>query len=366
MSERKLASIQKILDIQPIEGSDNIESCTIQGWHVIIAKKDNFKIGDLVVYFEIDSLLDQNNPIFEFMRPRKFKVKTLKMRGTISQGLVMPLSILPKGEWTEGQDITALTKTKKYDPQAEQEQRLLNERITRNNNKIHKFFSRYKWYRNLFFISKKKTGFPAFIKKTDEERIQNIPDILNLEKDTNFIVTEKLDGQSATFYLIKNKTLSKLWKPYIFGVCSRNLELTKPDSSSYWTIAKQYNIEDVLKTLILDNQYIVLQGEIIGSRIQNNKYKVKGYDFYAFNLMLPDKQINSINAQKTLSDLGIKFVPILDENFKLKSTVDDMVEYAKGKSKLYLINREGVVIRNNTKNISFKVINSDFLLENDE
>lgn len=360
---RELAHVEKILDIQPISDALNIEICTIKGWKCVV-EKNKFKIGEKVIYFEIDSLLPEK-PEFEFMRERKFRVKTAKFRGQISQGLVMPLSILPKGEWIEGQDLTMALGVKKFDPQAEQEQKLLNEQLRQSNNKIHKYFSRYKWYRSLF-TSKKKTGFPAFINKTDEPRINNMPFVLNKKEDLTYIVTEKLDGSSITMYLIRNKGVSKFWKPYIFGVCSRNLELTKPDNSSYWTIARQYDIENVLKSMIGDKQYIVLQGEVIGEGIQKNKYKIKGYDFYAFNLIYPNEKIDSVNAEYILLQHNIKFVPILDVEFKLKPNMDEMVEYARGKSVLYPVDREGVVIRNYEKQISFKVISPDFLLKNDE
>jgi hypothetical protein len=110
----------------------------------------------------------------------------------------------------------------------------------------------------------------------------------------------------------------------------------------------------------------VLQGEIIGGNIQGNKYKIDGYDFYAFNLIYPNKNIDSCSATELLRDYGIKFVPILNVNFKLKNSIKEMVEHAKGKSTLLPILREGIVLRNYEKSISFKVINPDFLLKNEE
>lgn len=362
MSERKLASIQKVVSLEPIEGADRIEKATVLGWE-LVTKKGEFNVGDLCVYIEIDSQVPER-PEFEFLRERKFRVRTIKLRKQISQGLALPLNILPKDTYKEGQDVTSLLGIKKYDPQAEQEQKLIQEKIDRNNNKIEKFLCRYSWFRKIFFRPK-KGGFPSFIKKTDETRLQNIPNILQKEKDTIFQVTEKIDGQSGTYFLIKNS--HKLFgKKYTFGVCSRNLHLPTPNNSSYWTIAKQYNIEKVLHSLIGDNQFIVLQGEILGEGIQGNKYKIKGYDFYAFNLIYPDKQIDTVTMTNILKEHDIKSVHILDTNFKLKDTVPEMVEYAKGKSFLLPILREGVVIRNYDKNISFKVINPDFLLKNKE
>jgi RNA ligase (TIGR02306 family) len=180
-------------------------------------------------------------------------------------------------------------------------------------------------------------------------------------------VTEKLDGQSGTYFLVKNP---KKWyqfgkNTYTFGVCSRNLHLPKEHNSSYWTIARQYGIQYVLEKLIGDNEFVVLQGEIIGTGIQGNKYKIDGYDFYAFNLIYPNRQISNWTASEVLKAYGIKFVPMIEDMY-LKSSIPEMVEYAKGKSTLLPVDREGVVIRNYEKNISFKVINPDFLLKNDE
>ncbi|MFA5557842.1 MAG: RNA ligase family protein [Methanofastidiosum sp.] len=360
---RKLASVQRILEINPIEKADAIEVCKVLGWEVVVAKKDNFKVGDLVVYIEIDSIVP-DRPEFEFLRNRKFRIKTIKLRGQVSQGLVMPMSILPIGKYKEGDDITEDLNIKKYDPQADAERKLMEQKLAHTNNKIHKFLSRYPWYRKLIF-KPKKSKFPGFIKKTDEDRIQLFPRICEEEKDTLFQITEKLDGQSGTYFLLKTP---KKWyqfgkSAYTFGVCSRNLHLPKEDNSSYWTIAKQYNIKGVLESLIGNEQYVVLQGEIIGGNIQKNKYKISGYDFYAFNLIYPNRKMENKQMQELLNPLNIKTVPVLDIGFKLKNTIKDMVEYAKGKSTLLDELREGIVVRNYEKDISFKVVNPDFLLK---
>lgn len=356
--DRKLASVQKIIDIQSIKDADKIEVATVLGWQVVVAKKDNFKIGDNAVYIEIDSIVPEK-PEFEFLRDRKFRVRTIKLRGQISQGLLLPMSILPKANYKEGQDVTEILGIKKYDTQAEIEQRLLDEKIARENSKIKKFLMKMKWYRRIF--PKKKHGFPSFIKITDEDRIQLFPDICTKESETPFIVTEKIDGQSATYFLIKHKGIFK--SKYTFGVCSRKVFLPKKDNSSYWTIAIRHNIEGVLKSIIGNNNYVVLQGEIIGNRIQGNKYGVNGYDFYAFNLIYPDKKVDSIVAKEILSEHNIKFVPIIEENFLLKSTIPEMVDFSNSKSMIANTLREGIVLRNYEKNISFKVVSPEFLLK---
>ena len=359
---RKLATIQKIVSIEPIPDADAIEKATVLGWEVVVAKKDELEVGDLVVYIEIDSIMP-DKPEYEFLRKRKFRVRTIKLRKTVSQGLILPLSVLPKGKYTEGKDVTNILGVVKYDPQAVIEQRLLEEKNAREKNKIKKFLNRMKWYRRLF--GKRRASFPSFIKKTDEDRIQLFPNICQREKDTVFEISEKLDGQSGTYFLVKHKGLFRT--RFTFGVCSRNLLLPKPDNSSYWEIAKKYNIEKVLRKMIGDSKYIVLQGEIIGPGIQENKYKFDERDFFAFNLIFSNKEkYCNLEAKMMLEDCGIKFVPLLNNNFAILQTISEMVEYAKGKSVIANVLREGVVVRNYEKNISFKVINPDFLLKHSE
>lgn len=356
---RHLATVRTITNIRPIPDADKIEVAQVDGWECVVAKTDGFKVGDKVVYIEIDSIVPER-PEFEFLRDRKFRVRTIKLRKQVSQGLVLPLSILPSGKaYDINDDVTEVLGIKKYDPQAEQEAKLLENNIHKTKIWYPKFLMRFKWSRNLV-IKPKKGGFPSWIVKTDEERIQNKTAMFNIEKEngTEFSVTEKIDGQSGTYFL---ERISK--RKYEFGVCSRNIRLSTPDNSSYWTIARMLDIESCLKSLIEDHDRIVLQGEIIGTGIQGNKYKVDGYDFYAFNLIIDGKKINTEEMTNVLALYGIKSVPIVEENMKLKETIQDMVEYAKGKSVLLSSQkREGVVVRNYERNISFKVINPDFLL----
>lgn len=181
------------------------------------------------------------------------------------------------------------------------------------------------------------------------------------------IVQKKLTGQSATYFVEKHKVLG-LFNQYEFGVCSRNLRLKTPTNSSYWTIARQCNIEQVLMDLLKKNKAtrIVLQGEIAGEGIQKNKYNIEGYKFFAFNLIIDGKKHRTIDMQIILKPYNINTVPILDENVELLDTIDKMVENAEGKSTLYNTEREGKVWRDTDNNISFKVINPKFLLKNNE
>lgn len=362
---RKLASVQEIVDIRPIEKADAIEVAQVLGWECVVRKDEKYSIGEKVIYIEVDSILP-DKPEFAFLKDRKFRIRTIKLRGQVSQGLILPLSVLPVGNYKEGCDVTDLLEVRKYDPQAEAERKLAEEKLRHSKNKISKFLSRYPWYRRLIF-KPKKDRFPGFIKKTDEPRIQLFPNICDEEKDTPFTVSEKVDGTSSTFFLLRNP---KKWYQFkcelTFGVCSRNVYLRKEDDSHYWKIARQYDVENVLKKIIGDNEFVVLQGEIIGEGVQGNKYNIKGLDFYAFNLIYPDGQLHHLEMEDTLRQYGIKCVPMIKQEFKLKDTIHDMVEYAKGKSVIAPVLREGIVVRNYYKGISFKVINPDFLLKHGE
>lgn len=359
---RKLASVQRILEISPIPDADRIETAKVLGWQVVIAKDYNLRAGDLVVYFEIDSILP-DKPEFEFMRDRKFRIKTIKLKKQISQGLVMPLSILPKNKvWAEGDDVTSVLNVKKYDPEGDLEKRLLDESKQRSKNKLSKFLLQFAWYRKIIlwmFPKKRKGGFPSFITKTDEDRIQLFPNIIQENKGKKFIVTEKLDGQSATFFLVKKGN------KYEFGVCSRNIYLKKPDDSNYWKIAKMFNIENALRTIACNSDFVILQGEIIGQGIQGNKYGLNGIHFYAFNLIYPSGFVDSFLAQKILKSIGIDFVPVLDDNFELLNSINEMTEYSNGQSVLAPTLREGIVIRRYESGMkqSFKVVSPEFLLK---
>jgi len=366
---RKLASIQVISDITPILGADMIETASVLGWSVVIAKKDKFKVGDKVVYCEIDSILP-DRPEFEFLRERKFRVRTIKLKKQVSQGICFPLSVLPKGNYNEGDDVTDVLGVVKYDPQAEVEKRLSDERMLVHKNRIDKFLKRYTWYRS--FIKPSRLPFPSFIKKTDEDRIQLFPWICTKHVDTVFEVSEKVDGQSATYFLIKNPVSWQRWfKPYLFGVCSRNFQLLKADNSSYWDIANRLNIKESLSGLMRfigrkgGCDRIILQGEIIGPKIQGNKYRRTSNEFYAFNLFFDDEQCDNRLLFENMEAMDLKTVPLLND-MKLAPTIKENLELANGKSRLSDTLREGLVLRNYQLGLSFKIVSPEFLLKHEE
>lgn len=363
---RTLAHIEKIVNIQPIPKADNIEVATVLGWNCVIAKKDQFKVNDLVIYIEIDSITP-DKPEFEFLRQRKFRIRTIKLKSQISQGLILPISYLPNNiKVKEGLDVTEVLGITKYDPELQIENSQTN---NKKDSKLVKLLKRNKFIREIFF-SKIKTSWPEFFSKTDEERIQNIPWVLEKYKDEYFYVSEKLDGQSATFF-VNDYPYFKYFKKKIFGVCSRNIWLKTPNNCNYWNIANEYDIEKKLRKL---NRNIMIQGEIIGPTIQKNKYKLKNLDFYVFNVYdIDEKRYYGIDELKVFCTvLKLKYVPVLTYNFKLPDSIDKLVQYSKGNSTvLPTQKREGIVIRPLLKNIyvdrfgrlSFKVINPEFLLE---
>ena len=334
--ERKLASIRKITNIQPIPNADAIEVVSVDGWNVV-TKKGEFKIGDLCIYCEIDSFLPIL-PEFEFLRKSSYKklsngeegfrLRTVKLRGQVSQGLVLPTSVLPGGrDLYPGMDVTEVLSIKKYEPPIPAS-----------------------------LVGKAKGLFPHFLHKTDEERVQNLANefgVLHLfHPNKTYYVTEKLDGSSATFYFRNGE----------FGVCSRNLELLETPDNTFWKVARDLKIEEKLGTLA-DN--ICIQGELIGEGIQGNPYKLKGQTIRFFNAYNIDTRTYlSLDKFKNLmSQLDLEMVPVLSQDFKFSSTIDELLKYADGKSQLNPeFDREGVVIRSHDRTISFKVISNKFLL----
>ena len=340
--ERKLATIRRIDDIQPIEGADMIELATVGGWKVVVAKNVNHKIGNLVVYCEIDSFLPIE-PEFEFLRKSSYKkmadgtegfrLKTIKLRGQVSQGLILPLNdayeVFKRNtpnmdmDWFEGLEVTEMLNIVKYEPPVPAQ-----------------------------LAGQVKGLFPSFLKKTDEERIQNLTREFEGYKNEVFYVTEKLDGSSVTYYV----------KDGVFGVCSRNLDLLEDENNSMWKFAITSGLKELLLAL---NRNIAVQGEIIGEGIQGNPYKIIGQTVRLFNGFDIDKyEYLSLDDLLKLSKwLEVKTVPMLDLEFRLPDTIDELLSYADSKSVLNeKFDREGVVIRSHDRKISFKVISNKFLL----
>lgn len=356
MADRKLAHIERVVKIEPIPNADKIEKVTVLGWECV-CHKGEVKEGDYIVYIEIDSIVPPI-PYFEFMKDRHYRVKTIKLRKQISQGLIIPIKNLPQiwnkridlGCIKEGEDVTDSLGIKKYESLSDKES---NEGTPK---KKHSWFirhmTRYQWFRKMFHIKSK--SFPTWISKTDEERIQNIPWVLTKYKDAPFYATEKLDGQSATYWY-KHGLFPE------FGICSRTVRKSELNNSNWSKVAKQFNIKNILKN---DYRDLCIQGEIIGEGIQGNHYNIKGYDFYIFNIYnIKTKKYFSYGQLLEWCNYNkLKMVPYTEG--QLYSTVAEMVECAKGNSTLINKKREGIVLRSYDQSISFKVINPEYLLEN--
>lgn len=360
---RKLASVKKISNISPIEGRDRIVLATVDGWSVIV-KKDEFRVGDLCVYVEIDSVMPEK-PEFEFLRKTGFRIKTMRMAGVVSQGICFPLSILPHRAdgYALNEDVTSILGIKQYegtmdvDPSDEKKQK---------KRKYPRFLMRMPWFRKLVSPKKLSEEFPSFISKTDEVRIQNSPGILQ-DKNTVWVATEKIDGQSGTFCLVRHKSrLPFVRDKFEYIVCSRNKRLPVRDNSTYWRVSEFYEIEVCLKELIGDNEWVAIQGECIGPKVQGNKYKVSSPDLYVFNLITPHGRVDSVNAMRLCHAVGLKFVPILDNVYVLPDTVDEVLKYAHGQSRIGDTLREGIVFRSSDGQKSFKAVDPLFLMKYDE
>jgi hypothetical protein len=353
---RKLATIQKVISIDPIPNADQIERATILGWEVVV-KKGELKAEDMVVYCEIDSVLP-DLPEFEFLRQSKFRIRTIRLRGQISQGIAFPLSILngKKFKVEEDYDVTELLGITKYEP---------HQQTTKEGRQQRDKFVFPDWFPVFLrrFLVKKlpvlanwicrilphttiaKT-WPSFFPKTDETRVQVLQCVLSKYVGTKCYVTEKVDGSSISVYK-KGKD---------FGVCSRNLDIKKDPSNKFWKVVIDANIEQKLNRISGD---IVLQGELLGEGVQGNKYKLKGTAIWWYNAwnVKERKYYSYLELVAILDELGLPIVPVLNYNYELSAIIPDLVEMSKGYSVINpQILREGIVIRPLIETIDFEFI----------
>lgn len=335
--ERKLARIRKIDNLIPIENADAIECAVFGGWKVVV-KKNEFTIGEKVIYFEIDSWIPEN--LAPFLTPKNTNAKeyngiignrlrTIKLRGQISQGLVLPLNILENYlEYKTEDDVTEILNIQKWEAPLSV---------------------------NLDGIA--KSTFPNYVPKTDQERIQNLSKEFDKWKKEKLIfeVSEKLEGSSMSVIQFDEK----------FDVCSRNLSIIENEDNSMWKIVNKYDIKNKLKKL---NRNIALQGEIIGVGIQKNIYKLNDIDWYIFDIYDIDNQIylTSDKRIEICNYLGLNHVPLIFEKFELENqSIDELLSLADGKTKVgNNLNqlREGLVWKCITNpSISFKTVSNQYL-----
>lgn len=393
---RELAYIVKIDNIVPIEGADRVELACVGGWQIMV-KKGQFKVGDYAIYFEIDSKVPEVEP-FMFLVPKHFKVKPQKyFKGTVlSQGLLMALedfdingkapawlvgiqNRIKQGKDVEHEGLTEVIGVTYAD--AEDNKRKANsadkyKKMTQRRPNIFKqpwarWMMKRGWGRKVmfFFFGKKKdkkSGWPAWVSKTDEERIENLPHYF--EDKSELIATEKIDGTSTTF-TIKRGNFNR-WD---FYVCSRNVVFDKPDKGCYYEtnvyteMAEKYDVENVLKQICMeyDLEWATIQGETYGASIQKRDYGMKDHDFRAFNLIFSDRgRLGSIEGKWILDNHNIPWVPILDEHFIMPDTIDELRDYVNStKSEIDGGMREGIVFRAPDGGRSFKCVSPEFIIK---
>ena len=395
LQERELCYLVKVDDVLPMN-ADKLECARIGGWNCVVGKGE-FKPGDIGVYFEIDSKCPDVEPFasMDFLRSKKFAIKTQKIRGVASQGLLMPVSAF--GMTIDGDVVYDGKRALRVDD----ESRFLTKRLgvtyavsednarkaKANKNAKYdsmvarhpkifkiKFFRKlmkHGWGRKLLylFLGRKKKddhGWPMWVRKTDEERIENCTFYLS-QKDKKWVVTEKIDGTSTTFTMKKGR----FGKKNLY-VCSRNVcfeTAEKPcyyEDNVYWEMAKKYDIYNVLSSLIdeLEVDWVTIQGETYGASVQKNDYDMKARDFMAFNLVTPEGRVGTLKMHTILREYGVPCVPILDEAFILPDTVEELRTYVH--NEVSTVNhkmKEGIVCRSLDGAESFKCVDPEYLMK---
>jgi RNA ligase (TIGR02306 family) len=337
---RKMASIRKIDDIRPIEKADAIECAVVGGWNVVV-KKGEFTVGDLAVYCEIDSWIPTELAPFlsKGKEPREFegirgeRLRTVKLRGQLSQGLLLPLEPTCENivsELFEGLDVSLPLNIVKWEMQVPAQ-----------------------------LAGQVKGNFPTEIPKTDQERVQNLVEEIAVayERAAEFEVTEKLEGSSMTVYRIRGE----------FGVCSRNLDLKRDENNTFWKVAIE---EDIDAQMMAVDPYwdFAIQGELIGPGVQGNIYKLSKPEFRVFDVynIQEGKYLNPSARRDLIAGMGLKHVPVLATNADLiacEGKVQNVLECAEGSSVLNdKQEREGIVLKEVNGGMTFKAISNKYLL----
>ena len=382
--ERALAHIEEIAWIKPIDGADNIELIGVLGW-VLIAKIDEFKVGDKAVFVEIDSKCPADDERFAFLEKKHYKVKTMKLGKfkCFSQGLALPLTLFPElSDRKLGDDVTKelritysseedrKRKSNKVDPNAKYKAMAARHKEFFSKPIIRKIM-RYDIGRKLFFLffCKKKDIpilFPSWIVKSDDNRIVNC--LFYLESNEEWVQTEKIDGTSCTYAVDRMKRGKNKFE---FVVCSRNVRQADRDqecyhdSNIYWELADKYNIEKILIDYAIANNYdrVVLQGEGTGS-VQGNPYKLKKNRLFVFNLVVEGVRKGTREMAKFCDDNNLEHVPIINEHYKTPDTMEEIKLQADGFSIINpKVKREGFVYRSLDGQQSFKNVSREYLLK---
>ena len=386
-NERELAYVARVTEIVPIEGADRVEVAKIQGWTCMVAK-GAFQVGDLGVFFEADSKVPEKEP-FLFMEKRHYKVKVQKFfKGTvISDGLLMSFADFgwKDGKYAEGDFLTKelgityaeaednkrkANSTDKYKKMAQRHPKLFQNPIIK---KVYKT-NLGKKVLFLFFGKKKdkKGCWPAWVVKTDEERIQNLASRIEEFQNEKWIATEKIDGTSTTF------TLKGKGRKQEYHVCSRNVAFDTPekaakcfyDSNVYLEMDEKYDMHYVLQTIMNETNalYVTIQGETYGGKIQKRDYSRSDHELAVFNVIICGqdgipRRLNPVEMKAKMDEYGIPTVPIVATDVELPSTCDEILAMAHGDSLIDGKPREGLVFRNIDGTKSFKAVDNLFILK---
>lgn len=353
--ERALASIQYIKSIDPIPGADFIVKVGVKGWSTV-ARKDEFKVGDPCVFFEVDSILPEA-PEFEFMRDKKFRVRTMKFKKQLTQGLAMPLKEV-SALWKDGSPLLVEDDI----VQIEEGQNVT----------------------DIIGVVKHETPVPtclggsvigrrpSFIKKTEEYRLQSYPEILKEFEGKLAYITEKLDGSSMSIFY------SPLVKE--FGVCSRNMQLAEDENNAFWKAVNRYSLKEIFPAAVENSDQndttFVIQAELCGPGIQKNRLELEHHDMFVFNVYdaTNDKYLSYEDMEKFCGDLLLKTVPYIDTISLEGHTLETLLSMAEGKYAGTKNEREGIVIRDVESSrsevldgnlLSFKVLSNKYLLKED-
>lgn len=331
--ERKLVTIQNVEHTAPIEGADQIEQARVMGWTVVV-RKGEFAPGDRCVFFEIDSVLPDGAPWSEFMRARGFRVRTLKLRGVLSQGLALPISILDGDAPPVGAEVTERLGVTKFEPVLPDTREIAG-------------------------------PFPALVPKTDEIRLQSALAVLDELRGRELYVTTKLDGTSATFFRQPDGA---------FVACSRNWALA-PGPNPVWKLAERYSLATALPP------GIALQGEICGPGIQKNRLGLKELEVFFFGAYdaRAGRHLDYAEFVALCRELGVRVVPIErevrgEEAAAFDQSLERWLEVARGLYAGTKNRKEGIVVRPLAEamsptlggRLSFKVLNNDFLLKDED
>jgi len=334
---RKLASVQVVEEVAPIDGADMIEKIRIKGWWVV-SKKDQFKVGDLCIYYEIDSLLP-DLPQYSFLsKGNKLKktilddgvivegwrLKTVRLKGQISQGLALPLSDFPFIPTTMvGTDISADLQIYKFDPPLP-----------------------------VCLSEEAKGVFPGYVPKTDEDRIQGMPEMLEKYRGQRFYRTSKIDGTSCTVLKYDHE----------LNVCGRKLNYIETPKNTMWCLANKYKLKEKLPN------GFAIQSECAGEGIEKNRHVLKGTDLYIYYVFDIEKNqyLKLDDMLHFVKELGMKTVPVIEDNFILNHTMDEILALANAPCPFNpSVPQEGTVFRlyDSTMKISFKAISNEYLLK---